>query len=95
MVLSLNASRARKPQQTARKILIDRKLEKARCYNIWPYFYGTGGIGETITIAEIQRLTRSEIFGFFKIIIHKAKIAIEAIIIIFNRIIVLQTTKSK
>lgn len=58
-------------------------------------FYGIGGIGETITTAEIQRLTRSEIFGFFKIIIHKAKITIDAIMITFNRIIVSQTTKSK
>lgn len=58
-------------------------------------FYGIGGTGETTTIAEIQRLMRSEIFGFLRIIIHKARIIIDAIMITLNRIIFLQKAKSK
>ena len=38
-------------------------------------------------IAEIQRLILSEIFGFLRIMIHNAKINIDATMIIFNRII--------
>ena len=61
-------------------------LKRPDASNIWPYFYGIGGIGETITIAEIQRLILSDIFGFFKMIIHNANIRIETMIIILNRI---------
>ena len=46
-------------------------------------FYGIGGIGETMIIAEIQRLTLSEIFGFLRTMIHNAKITTDAMMINF------------